>query len=188
MTKIFVYYLKNNFFCQKFYNNMNINFLAVLVAALVSFPIGFTWYHPKVFGTAWIKELGVSFEDMGKGFSMPKAIIISFICAFLIAFSLNFNVIHQYGFYSLFQGIPEAEAEGAKFSILLNGNEIDVLSRFRTFKHGVLHGFITSLFFITPIIVQNSIYERRSFKYIAIHAGYWVVTAMLMGGIICAWE
>jgi len=28
-------------------------------------------------------------------------------------------------------------------------------------------------------------FERRGFKYIAIHGGYWMLTLGLMGGIIC---
>lgn len=38
---------------------MNMNFLAILVAAVATFPIGFIWYNPKVFGTIWMREAGV---------------------------------------------------------------------------------------------------------------------------------
>jgi len=41
---------------------MNINFLAVLVTALVPMAIGFIWYNPKVLGTVWQKETGLTDE------------------------------------------------------------------------------------------------------------------------------
>jgi hypothetical protein len=58
-------------------------------------------------------------------------------------------------------------------------------SEFRTFKHGVLHGAIAAIGFAMPIIGINALFERRGFKYIAIHTGYWILTLMIMGGILC---
>ena len=46
---------------------MEINFLAVLVAALSSFVVGFVWYNPKVFGTIWMKEVGMTEEKAKQG-------------------------------------------------------------------------------------------------------------------------
>jgi len=37
-----------------------------------------------------------------------------------------------------------------------------------------------------PIIAVSSLFERRSWKYIAIHGGYWVLSLGIMGGIISA--
>jgi hypothetical protein len=37
---------------------MNINFLAVLVTALVPMVMGFIWYNPKVLGIAWMRAAG----------------------------------------------------------------------------------------------------------------------------------
>ena len=45
------------------------NFLAVLVAAVSTLVVGFVWYHPKVFGTAWMKEADMT-EDKMKGANM----------------------------------------------------------------------------------------------------------------------
>lgn len=166
---------------------MNVNFLAVLVASLATFPIGFIWYNPKVFGTAWLKEINKTPNDMKRGTALWKTLLLSFLGAFFIAFSLNFMVIHQYGMYALLDGVAAMKAPNPKVSLLVNGLEIDYALRFRSFGHGVLHGVITSLFFVFPIIAQNAMYEQKSFKYIAIHAGYWVVTCAIVGGIVCAW-
>ena len=45
----------------------NINWLALVVAALSILVIGFIWYHPKVFGTIWMKEIGMTEEKAKKG-------------------------------------------------------------------------------------------------------------------------
>ena len=58
-------------------------------------------------------------------------------------------------------------------------------SNFRTFKHGVLHGVIGAITIALPVIGINALFERRSFKYVLISGGYWIVTFMIMGGIIC---
>ena len=46
-----------------------INYLVIAAAALVPTFVGFIWYNPKVFGTIWMKEAGVS-PDSGKGMNM----------------------------------------------------------------------------------------------------------------------
>ncbi|HPH81947.1 MAG TPA: DUF1761 domain-containing protein, partial [Flavobacteriales bacterium] len=56
---------------------------------------------------------------------------------------------------------------------------------FHTFKHGVFHGVLAGIFFALPVLGINSLFDRKSFKYIAINAGFWIVTLALMGGIIC---
>jgi hypothetical protein len=166
---------------------MDINFLAIFVASLVTFPIGFTWYHPRVMGSAWMREIGATEESMSKDFNMTKTMILSFLCSFFIAFVINFMVVHQYSLFSLLQDIPTAMEPNAKIQLLLNGNEINYNIKFRTFAHGSFHGLLAGLFFATPVVVQNALFERRSFKYMAIHAGYWIITCALIGGIICAW-
>ncbi|HMP32135.1 MAG TPA: DUF1761 domain-containing protein [Saprospiraceae bacterium] len=57
--------------------------------------------------------------------------------------------------------------------------------RYRTFKHGALHGGITAIFFILTIIAINALFERRGWKYILIHLGYWFITCLIIGGILC---
>jgi hypothetical protein len=59
-------------------------------------------------------------------------------------------------------------------------------SNFRTFKHGVLHGTISGIMLATPVIGVNALFERKGFKYVAINAGFWIVSFALMGGVVCA--
>jgi hypothetical protein len=46
---------------------MEINYLAVLIAAFVTMIIGALWYSPVLFGNAWMKEMGFTKEDVSGG-------------------------------------------------------------------------------------------------------------------------
>lgn len=75
---------------------MNFNWIAILLAALSALVIGFIWYNPRVFGAVWMKEIGMTEEQL-KGSNMFKMLAGTFVYAFLISFILQFLVIHQMG-------------------------------------------------------------------------------------------
>ncbi len=60
-------------------------------------------------------------------------------------------------------------------------------NNYRTFKHGVLHGVLGGVGLILPVLATQAMFEKKTVKYVAINAGYWIVTIALMGGIICQW-
>ncbi|VXB06114.1 conserved membrane hypothetical protein [Flavobacterium sp. 9AF] len=160
---------------------MEINFLALLVAAVSTLVVGFIWYNPKVFGTIWMKETGMT-EEKAKGANMALIFGMSFFYAFLISFVLQFLTIHQYGALGMIGGdIANAKPSYAAFMS-------DYGDVFRTFKHGALHGLMTGLFFALPLVGTSALYERRSWKYTLIVGGYWMVCFIIMGGIICSWK
>lgn len=162
------------------------NISAVAVAAIIPLLVGFIWYHPKVFANAWMKSIGATSEDLKKGPNMVLVFLLTYILSFFIAFLLQNMVIHQAGLRSII-GTPEAFDPAAKIEIIFNGQNLDYLKNFRTFKHGVFHGILSGLLFVTPILAINALFERKGFKYIAINGGYWILSMALMGGIICAW-
>lgn len=98
----------------------------------------------------------------------------------MLAFILPTIVIHQMGALGLFNG----DSNDATYIELMKTHG-DV---FRTFKHGALHGFFAGLFIAFPITAINGVFEQKSWKYILINAGYWIVSMMLMGAIICGWK
>ena len=160
---------------------MNVNFLALLIAAISSLVVGFIWYNPKVFGKIWMKESGMTEEKM-KGSNMIMIFGLSIVYAFFISFILQMLVIHQFGALGMVGGDPSI----AKPSY--DAFMADYGTAFRSFKHGALHGFMTGLFLILPVTGVGALYERRSFKYVLVSGGYWVVSMMIMGGIICMME
>ncbi|OMP32239.1 MULTISPECIES: DUF1761 domain-containing protein [Mangrovimonas] len=160
---------------------MEFNILALVVAAASTLVVGAIWYNPKVFGTAWMKAAEMTEEKM-KGANMAKIFGLALLFAFFIAATLRALVVHQSGVFSLIEG----DVDGAlpSYAAFMN----DYGTSFRTFKHGVLHGFITGVTMALPIIGTNALFERKSAKYIFINSGFWIVCMMIMGGIICAWE
>ena len=159
---------------------MEINFLAILAAAVSALVVGFIWYNPKVFGTAWMQAADMTEEKIKSG-NMAKIFIMALIFAFLLAMSIMPMVIHQMGAYSLTQGelgvLPSYEAFMA-----------DYANEFRTFKHGAFHGVLAGIFVALPILGTNALFERKGAKYILINSGYWIVTLGVMGAIICGWH
>ncbi|WP_339663336.1 DUF1761 domain-containing protein [uncultured Polaribacter sp.] len=162
---------------------MEMNFYIFFLAALIPLVIGFIWYGP-LFGNIWMKEMGFTKESLA-GKNMIPTFILSYVFGFLIAFFLLPATIHQMGVYSTLAGETGfAESTGDAFAyfqeFLTNYGD-----RFRTFKHGAFHGVLSGVFLVLPIIAINAMFERKTVKYIAINAGYWVVCLAIMGGLIC---
>jgi len=163
---------------------VNMNFLVLALAALIPLVMGFLWYNPKVMGNAWIKSTGLAEEELRKT-NMAVIFIMTYIFSFLIAMALMPMVIHQFGVMSVFVGETGFNDPNSEPFKEFSGLMAKYGTRFRTFKHGMLHGCIASIFFALPILGINALFERKSAKYILIHLGYWFITLGLMGGVIC---
>lgn len=154
------------------------NYLAILVAALSTFVLGAIWYNPKVFGTAWMKEAGLTEEQLKKG-NMVKIFGFAFVFAFLIAFLMPTLVNHEIGAIQAAGG--DANDPALIEFLKVHGG------KFLSFKHGALHGTFIGIFLALPILGTTFLFEQKSWKYIFIHAGYWIVSFAIMGAIICGW-
>jgi len=155
------------------------NFLAIIVAALVPIAIGFLWYNPKLFGNAWMRESGMTEEKMKSG-NMAVIFGVSLLLSLLLAFFTIFIVVHETGVYGLTEGQLDGETAKAFMA--------EWAGKYRTFGHGALHGGMAGFSMVLPIIAINAMFERRSWKYILINAGYWIVCLMIMGSIIGGWK
>ena len=162
---------------------MEFNFLAILVAALTSFVVGYVWYNPKVFGTIWMKEAGLTQEQLEKG-NMLKIFGLTFVYALMLAFIMPVLVIHQMGPIGMIGGPDMIATAKPSYAAFL----ADYGDAFRTYKHGALHGFMSGIFIALPIVAMNGLFERKTWKYSAIHAGYYIVMLTIMGSIICGWK
>ncbi len=67
--------------------NININFLAVVVAAISTFLIGGLWYSPILFSKAWMRENNFTEEDL-KSHSAARKFGVSFLMALIMAVNL----------------------------------------------------------------------------------------------------
>lgn len=165
--------------------------LPFIVTALVPMLMGFIWYHPKLFGDAWMRAAGLTEEQLKSG-KMALIFGISFVASLLLTVGMNTIAIHDNfisgALYYITNGTmnPEAGSEPAKWLEYYNAN---LAASNHTFKHGAFHGFlIAGLFIVLPVLTTGALFERKNFKYIAINAGYWIVTLSLMGGIAASWR
>ncbi|NOT37745.1 MAG: DUF1761 domain-containing protein [Saprospiraceae bacterium] len=168
---------------------MNINFISLILAALVPTIIGFIWYHDKVFLKPWMKETGMTHEKMKSG-NMLKIFGGSLLCSLLLAWVMNLIAYHDsFVMGSLFYATngtmnPDPNSLAGQWYKTYQDNF--ALSN-HTFKHGAFHGMmIGGILIALPILITESLYEQRSWKYVLIKGGYWILCLALMGGIIAA--
>ena len=163
---------------------MELNILVIALSALIPLVVGFIWYHPKVFGNAWMVAAGMT-QEKTQGMNMIVVFGLTYLMSFLAAFILQTMVIHQFGVMSILVDEPGFNDPTSEMGMYFSNFMENYGNNFRSFKHGVLHGTTTGLFFVTPIMTVNSLFERKGFKYIAINGGFWIVSLALMGGVIC---
>lgn len=160
---------------------MEMNVLALVGAAIVPLLVGAVYYGP-LFGKSWMNVNGFTEEDL-KGGNMALIFGLTLVLSFLIAAALSTIVVHQMGFTQILQPLADAgsvEAKETLDSLLATyGNE------HRSWKHGALHGGFVTILFVFPLIAINALFERRGWKYIGIHTGYWFISLSIMGAIVC---
>ncbi len=132
---------------------MEINWLAVILAALSSFPVGFVWYAPFGFGKIWMKELGITPPAPGAPATNMAPI---FGGAFVMAL-----------------------IQSASFAMFLGPTP---------FPMSAAYGFVAGLCWVGAAFVVQYLFEQKSWKLMAINAGYNTVVFTLIGAIIGAWR
>ncbi len=70
------------------------NWLAILAAVVASFVVGFIWYNPKVFGTAWMKSIGMT-EEKAKQSNMAMMMGVTALMSLLFAYSISQWIYHD---------------------------------------------------------------------------------------------
>ena len=81
-----------------------VNYLAILISAVVSFVIGGLWYGP-IFGKMWIALMGFTQKDIDKAKQkgMSKSYLITFVASLIMAFVLAHFIIYT-GASNFFEG------------------------------------------------------------------------------------
>jgi hypothetical protein len=133
-------------------HGFDVNWLAVLAAAVARFAIGGVWYAPFAFGPRWRAMTGVDPATLKA--RMPRAMVVDFIAGFVLAWVLA-NLLQFLGVSRL--------AAGARVS------------------------FFLWLGFIAMPFLSATVYEDRPLALFAITAGFWLVSMLVMGGLIAAW-
>jgi hypothetical protein len=70
-----------------------INWLAVIVAAIIRLAVGAVWYSPVGFGPMWQKTVGMTQDQVMA--AMPRAITVDAIGSLIMAFILLHAVVYS---------------------------------------------------------------------------------------------
>jgi hypothetical protein len=63
-------------------------YLAIFLAGLIPMTLGMVWYHPKVFGAAWMKSLGLTEETVRQG-NMAVSMGVATLIAMFLSWKMN---------------------------------------------------------------------------------------------------
>lgn len=138
---------------------IEVNYLAVLIAAVASMAVGFVWYGPVLFGKAWMKLMGHTKEAMEKAKKeMGKTYTISFVGALVMAYVLTHVVAQGQAFY---------------------GTD-PVMT-------GLMAGFWSWLGFVAPVQMTEVLFGSKKWNLYFINTGYQLVSLLVMGVIISLW-
>jgi len=161
---------------------MPTNFWIFFLTALIPLVVGAIWYNPKVMGNSWMKANGFSEKDL-EGGNMLAIFGLSYLFGIFISLGLSGIVIHQPSVYQVM--MPDVMEAGSAAEKQFNDLMASFGNRFRDWKHGAIHGIIYTIMLVLPLIAINALFERRGWKYILIHFGYWLITLTIIGAVLC---
>jgi hypothetical protein len=136
----------------------NMNFLAIIVAAVINVVLGSLWYSPVLFAKPWTKAMGMTKEQMTKGTKMGAGMYVAPLIAALVTgyvLSWFLNVLHV--------------------TTVGGGIEIGFLAWL---------GFTTTAQILNSWVFSNG----RPKEVYFINTGYHLVGFCIMGAILAAWR
>ncbi len=136
---------------------IQINWLAILIATVATFILGFIWYTP-LFGKAWGKELGMDMTQKPDPKVMMKGMAFNVIGNFLLAYVLSHNI-------AAWQYVPGMTEMGKESNIFTTA-------------------IFTWLGFYVPYHLGAIVWESRSWKLFFINTGYALASLLLVASII----
>jgi hypothetical protein len=136
---------------------MNINFIAILVAVVANFILGFIWYTP-LFGKVWAKEMGFDTSIKPTGAEMAKGMIFMVIGNFFLAYVFAHNI-------AAWSFVPGMEEMSQTVSIMNSA-------------------IFTWLGFYLPVDIGIVTWEKKSWKLFFINTGYHLVMLIVASVIL----
>lgn len=139
---------------------IKLNFIAIGLATLAFFFLGFLWYTP-LFGKIWAKEMGFSRDmEVPKGF-LIRSLIINLIGNFFLAFVLSHNILAW-----------DARSWGYE-SNFINQSHAAVMS-----------SFFTWIGFFVPQDLGAVTWQMKSWKLFFINTSYHLVGLIIVSFIL----
>ena len=139
---------------------LKINMLAILVAVVVNFFLGFLWFGP-LFGKKWGKEMGYDPNMKPDKKVMAKGMIFMIIGNFLFAWVFAHNI--------------------AAWRFVPGINDMSPLS------NALMSAIFTWLGFYFPGQLGATVWENKSWKLFFINTGYSLVSLLVVALILTHW-
>ena len=136
---------------------IQINYIAVLIAVVVNFFLGFIWYTP-LFGKAWAREMGFDPNAKPSGGEMAKGMIFMVIGNFFLAYVFAHNI-------EAWNYVPGTNEAG----IVANVMSATIF---------------TWLGFYLPVDIGIVTWEKKSWKLFGINTGYHFVMLLVTAVIL----
>ena len=130
-------------------DQVQIDWVTVLVAAILNMLIGYFWYSKWLFGDLWKKLKNINHTAKPNNIVFIYSFVVSVVIAYFLAF------------FESYIGIT-------------------------TVSDGMFIGFCVWLGFVVTTLISAVIWEKQPFQLFAIHAGYKLLSFLVMSGVIGA--
>lgn len=135
---------------------IEVNFIAIILAGVISMVAGFLWYSPLLLGKPWMKEKGFTAEKLKQAQKQMGPLYgVSFVLSFVMAFVLSHVMTMAQSFFG--------------YSLL---------------STGLTSAFWMWLGFIMPVQLTSQIFGEKNWKLFGIDTGYQLVSMIAMGVVI----
>jgi hypothetical protein len=133
--------------------DVQVNYIAILLASVVSMAVGFLWYSPVMFAKSWMKLMGYTAESMEKAKkSMGKMYTLSFVASLVTAYVLAHVMVLSENYFH--------------YSSLVTG---------------LSSAFWMWLGFVAPVQMTDVLFGGKKWDLFVINTGYQLVALLGMG-------
>jgi hypothetical protein len=141
--------------------NIEINWLAIGIAVVANFFLGFLWYTP-LFGKAWAKEMGFDMTQKPPSGALAKGMIIMVIGNFLMAYVFAHNI-------AVWNPVTWGQPLPAEYSPAMMAGSA---------------AFFTWLGFFLPVDLNRVAWEMKSWKLFFINTTYHLLALIVVAFIL----
>ena len=94
----------------------DMNWLAVLVAAVAYFMLGAIWYSKALFGNTWLKSTGINMSNTDTKKGMGGVMAFTFLLVAITCIGLGI-LVHRLGLYAALSGVKLGLLTGICFAV-----------------------------------------------------------------------
>jgi hypothetical protein len=140
--------------------DIQLNMLAIGIAVIAHFVLGFLWYMP-LFGKIWGREMGYDPNEKPKSSEMIKGMVFNLIGNFFLVYVFSHNIA---AWDPRSWGLPASEASAASTAMMA--------------------AVFTWLGFYFPVDLGSIVWDRRSWTLFFINTAYHLVSLLVVAFIL----